>query len=103
VVRAATNFYKAVPQMLQVAQSIMTTKEGTEEHFALQTIAPQMIKVFQTGSFDANLVINEWKKLEAAQEARRLENKRRWEEQRKRWEAERKQREAARKQRIKQH
>jgi hypothetical protein len=96
VVRTATNFYKAAPQMLRVVQTLMAPKEGTEEHFALRIAAPQLIKVFQTGSFDADTVINEWKKLEAVQEARRIENKKRWEEQRRKWEAERKQREAAR-------
>lgn len=102
VVRTVTNFYKAVPSLLRVAQTLMSTKEGTEEHFALRIAAPQLIKVFQTGSFDADTVINEWKKLEAAQEARRLENKKRWEEQRRKWEAERKQREAEHNKRLKQ-
>lgn len=92
VTKTVTNFYKAVPSMLKVAQTLMSPKEGTEEHFALRVAAPQLLKVFQSGELDSGLVIKEWKKFEAAQEARRAENKKRWEEQRKKWEAERRQR-----------
>lgn len=92
VVRTAANFYKAAPAMLSVAQSILSPKEGTEEHFALNVAVPQLIKIFQTGDLDTNLVVQEWRKLAAAKEARRLENKKRWEEQRKKLDSERKKR-----------
>lgn len=100
VTRVVTNFYKAAPAMLKVAQSIMSPDEGTEDHFALKVVAPHILKIAQTGELDAANVIQEWKKFEAAQEARRFENKKRWEEQRKKWEEQRKQREAARGKRV---
>lgn len=97
-----TNFYKATPQMLRVVQAITPNREGTDENFAIHVAAPQLLKVLQTGSFDADLVIREWKKLEDARRAARLEREKRWKEQKLRWEAERRQREAERAKRLKQ-